>query len=138
MIVLDTNVVSELMRPSGSDTLLTWFRHQRHADLRTSSITVAEIQYGVARLPESRRQRQMAEDAAKVWTLFPDAVLPFDETAANEYARVRVRRERAGRPIHRFDAQIAAICLVHRATLATRNVKDFEGTGVEVVDPWSA
>ena len=138
MIVLDTNVVSELMRPAGSGTLVTWFRQQVPAELMTSSITVAEIQYGIERLPASRRQREMAEAAAKVWTLFPNAVLPFDRAAANEYARVRVRRERAGRPIQRFDAQIAAVCLVHRATLATRNVKDFEGTGVEVVDPWSA
>jgi hypothetical protein len=137
VIVLDTNVVSAMMTGL-EDPARRWLSEQERAVLRTTSITVAEVEFGIARLPEGRRRRDLAEQAGRVWETFPDFALPFDTRAAYAFGELRALRERAGRPIQRFDAQIAAICLVRGATLATRNVKDFEGTGVEVVDPWAA
>ena len=136
MIVLDTNVVSAIMRPHLNEPVATWFTAQDPTALRTTIITAAEIEYGIAVMPDGHKRRELAARAAQVWELFPDAVLVFDREAASAYGAVCARRERAGRPIGPLDAQIAAICLVHGATLATRNVKDFDGTGVDVVDPW--
>lgn len=137
MIVLDTNVVSVMMTGS-DDRVRGWLAGQDADALCTTTITVAEVEFGIAKLPEGQRRRVLADQAARVWDAFPDFAIPFDARAAYAYAEVRARRRHAGRPIAALDAQIAAICVVHRATLATRNTKDFEGTGVEVVDPWSA
>lgn len=138
MIVLDTNVVSELMRPSPSPVVGRWVRNRPPADLYTTSITVAEIGYGIERLPEGQRKDVLAGTAAEVFSTFADHILPFDDPAAAAYPAIVVGRERAGTPISGFDAQIAAICRTHRATLASRNVADFDGTGVEVLDPWTS
>ena len=137
MIVLDTNVVSAMMTHL-DDRTRTWLAAQDTGMLRTTAITVAEVEFGIARLPDGRRRRALAEQADRVWEAFPDFALPFDTPAAHAYAQVRARRRLAGRPIEPADAQIAAICLVHGAILATHDVKDFDGTGLEVVDPWSA
>lgn len=136
MIVVDTNVTSELMRAAPSETVIRWFRAQRPAELFTTSITVAEVLYGIDRLPEGRRKHLIRLTADDVFAGFAEQVLAFDAGAARRYAAVVSARDRAGAPISGFDAQIAAICGVHGATLATRNVKDFRGTGIEVVDPW--
>lgn len=136
MIVLDTNVVSVMMT-GRDDRVRGWLAAQDTDALRTTTITVAEVELGIAKLPDGRRRRALAEQADSVWDAFPEFAIPFDARAAHAYAEVRARRLKVGRPIAALDAQIAAICVVHRATLATRNVKDFETTGVEIVDPWS-
>ncbi|HWH01830.1 MAG TPA: type II toxin-antitoxin system VapC family toxin [Pilimelia sp.] len=136
MIVLDTNVVSELMRAAPDPAVLAWIRERPGDDMCTTAVTVAEIRYGIARLPEGRRREALHQAATEIFAAFSDQVLPFDLAAAGAYAAVVAQREVLGRPIDGFDAQIAAICRAHAATLATRNTKDFADTGVIVVDPW--
>jgi predicted nucleic acid-binding protein len=138
MIVVDTNVVSELMKSSPSTVVRAWLLAQRPVELFTTSITVAEILNGIERLPEGQRKDAFQTAATDVFTSFDDHVLPFDQDAAVAYAPLVQRRDQWGLPIDGFDAQIAAICNSHAATLATRNVKDFEHTGVTVIDPWQA
>jgi predicted nucleic acid-binding protein len=136
MIVLDTNVVSELMRAMPAPVVLAWLNGHPDNDLCTTAITVAEIRYGIARLPAGRRREALHQLANGIFAAFPDQVLSFDLAAASAYADVVAHRESLGHPIDGFDAQIAAICRVHDATLATRNTKDFTETDVAVVDPW--
>lgn len=138
MIVLDTNVTSELMKPSPHAGVQGWVRAHRSNELYTTSITLAEIRYGIERLPAGRRRDLLKVTADDVFATFEDQVLPFDANAAAGYPMIVTRRDRAGLPIEGFDAQIAAICHMHDATLATRNVKDFEKTGIELIDPWRA
>ena len=138
MIVADTNVVSELMRPEPSSAVLAWIENRPADDLYTTAITVAEIRYGIERLPEGQRRDVLAATASEVFATFAEQVLPFDVRAAARHGQIVAGRERAGAPITGFDAQIAAICQASGAILATRNGKDFDGTGVDVVDPWEA
>ena len=138
MIVVDTDVTSELMRPSPSTAVAAWVRARPAAELRMTSITLAEVLYGIERLPDGRRKDVLKTAAQDVFSAFAEHLLAFDARAAREYAELVSSRERAGAPIDGFDAQIAAICRVHGAILATRNVKDFRGTGIEVIDPWRA
>jgi predicted nucleic acid-binding protein len=138
VIVLDTNVVSELMRTSPAVGVLSWLRQQQAADLFTTAVTLAEVRYGIARLPAGHRRDELTRTAHEVFGAFLDQILPFDSAAANLYADLVAARERGGSPINGFDAQIAAICLDHGAPLATRNGKDFRATGVDVIDPWGA
>ena len=139
MIILDTNVVSELIRAAPDPGVRAWVNSRASTQVATTAITAAELHYGVARLPVGRRRQQLS---VAVSALLNDAlrgrILPFDERAARQYADVITGRERAGRPIGVPDAQIAAICRELGAVLATRNAKDFEKTGVELVDPWQA
>lgn len=104
--------------------------------MATTAITIAEIRYGLARLPAGRRTDRLQETVEEVLDAFPRQVLPFDDAAARLYGVIAAARERVGRPIDAFDAQIAAITRSHQARLATRNTKDFEDTGVELLDPW--
>jgi predicted nucleic acid-binding protein len=136
MIILDTNVVSELMRPRPAPTVVAWLQRHPSRDLFTSAITVAEIRYGIARLPAGRRRETLAQAAAEIFTAFPDQILPFDLAAAHAYADIVSRRESLGAPIDGFDAQIAAVCRTHAADLATRNGRDFTDTGIAVINPW--
>lgn len=136
MIVLDTNVVSEIMRAVPDPGVSGWLRQHPPGTLRTTAVTVAEIRYGIARLPAGRRQTALLQAAGEIFAAFSEQVLPFDHAAAQAYADVVAGREKAGSPIDGFDAQIAAICRVNRAALATRNGKDFVDTGVTIVDPW--
>jgi predicted nucleic acid-binding protein len=136
VIVLDTNVTSELMRPSPSSMVTAWVRSRTPTELFTTSITLAEILYGIERLPGGRRREVLRSTATEVFTTFADHVLPFDASAAVEYARIVGDRDRAGAPIDGFDAQIAAISRVHGAALATRNIKDFRDLGLQLIDPW--
>jgi len=136
VIVVDTNVASELMRPSPSSAVTAWVRARSASELYTTSITLAEVRYGIERLPDGRRKDLFRIAAEEVFSAFADHVLAFDAKAAVEYAGVVASRDRAGAPIDGFDAQIAAICRVHGATLATRNVKDFHDTEIAVTDPW--
>jgi predicted nucleic acid-binding protein len=138
VVILDTNVLSELSRQVPSENVVAWLDAQPADETATTAVTVAEILYGVARLPEGRRKVGLAE---AVQGMLEDdlrgRVEPFDATAAALYAAIVSGRERIGRPISMADAQIASICRKLRATLATRNGRDFEGTGIDVIDPWS-
>jgi predicted nucleic acid-binding protein len=136
MIVLDTNVVSELMRPDPAPGVARWVRERDRRELLTTAITVAEVRHGVARLPDGRRKQALLAAADEVFSAFGDQVLPVDAAAAVHYADIASGRERAGKPIAGFDALIAAVCRSQGAALATRNVADFGGTGIEVIDPW--
>lgn len=137
MIVLDSNVVSELMRPSPSPVVLSWVDFQLRDELHVTSVSVAEILVGIERLPNGRRKDGLARAFVEILSArFPGQVLDFDYPAAIKYASLAVRRERIGRRTEVPDAQIAAICLAHGAALATRNGKDFEETGVKLINPW--
>lgn len=139
MIVLDTTVVSELMRANPEPAVVAWTAAQAFPELYTTTITRAEIQYGIAILPAGRRRAALADGAMRMFLrVFTGRVLIFDAAAADRYAEIRSTRRRAGRPISPLDAQIAAIALAHRAAVATRNVRDFDGCGVEIVNPWTA
>jgi predicted nucleic acid-binding protein len=136
VIVLDTNVVSELMRPAPADAVLAWLRAQRRGVLTTTAVTVAEIRFGLARLPPGRRARELRDAADLVMSAYPGQVLPFDAGAAALHGDIAAQRQRSGQPIDALDAQIAAIRRLRGAPLATRNTTDFVGTGVRLIDPW--
>jgi predicted nucleic acid-binding protein len=136
MIVVDTNVTSELMKPSPAAAVTGWVRARPGTELYTTSITLAEILFGISRLPDGRRKEVLRTTASDVFAAFEDRVLPFDSNAAVHYAEVVGGRDRLGLPIDGFDAQIAAICRAHGAALATRNLRDFQHTDVTLVDPW--
>lgn len=139
MIILDTNVVSELIRATPDPGVRAWVNSRPSTQVATTAVTAAELHYGVARLPVGqRRQRLAATVSALLNDVLRGRVVPFDERAARRYADVVTGREHAGRPIEVLDAQIAAICRELGAVLATRNIKDSEGTRVELVDPWQA
>lgn len=137
-ILLDTNVLSELMRPAPAAEVLAWFDRQPDAVFHTSAITRAEILLGVALLPPGKRRDRLAEAAEQMFDEdFPGRCLPFDEACANEYALLVADRTRQGKAVSTEDVQIAAIALVHSMPLATRNGKDFAGiVGLTVVNPW--
>jgi predicted nucleic acid-binding protein len=137
MIILDTNVVSELMRPEPAAQVAGWVRGRDRRELRMTSITLAEIRFGIARLPDGRRKQVLLNTADDIFRAFSDQVLPVDEAAAEQYAVIASTRERAGKPIAGFDALIAAVCRSRNAALATRNLPDFDDTGIEVIDPWA-
>jgi predicted nucleic acid-binding protein len=136
MIVFDTNVVSELMKATPDETVLSWALAHREYGMYTTAITVAEIRLGIEQMPDGRRKARMAEAAGEAFTTFSDTVLPFDVVAAVLYPQVVVGRFKAGLPIDDADAKIAAICRIVDATLATRNTKDFVETGIRLVNPW--
>lgn len=137
MIVLDTNVLSELMRPQPDSQVIAWLDAQAVDELLVTAITVAEILYGLARLPDGKRKAVLLDTALVMLREdFAGRILAFDELAAECYATLVAGRERTGCPISMADAQIAAICLSHGVVLATRNVKDFEGLGFELINPW--
>ncbi|MES1936772.1 type II toxin-antitoxin system VapC family toxin [Salinisphaera hydrothermalis] len=140
MIVLDTNVLSELMRPAPTPLVVDWVDAvSAREDVAITAITVAEILYGIERLPEGRRKQQLGGVAAMMFEEdFAGAILSFDAEAAVHYAERVAASEAAGRPASLADAQIAATCLSHGATLATRNTQDFEALGGALVNPWAS
>jgi toxin FitB len=136
VIVVDTNVVSELMRPSPDPQVREWVSAQAPSELCITAITVAEIRYGLERLADGRRKQSLLAAATELFAAFSDYIQPFDADAAVWYATIVAHRDRLGMPIDGFDAQIAAICRTCSAALATRNARDFQQTGTEVIDPW--
>jgi len=137
--VLDTNVLSELTRAEPALHVREWISHYPLAELFTTSVTVAEIRYGIARLPDGRRKTLLIEAANRMFTRrFNGRILPFDWAAADLYSEIRNGRKERGRPMSAPDAQIASIVAVHGADLATRNTRDFEGAGITVINPWDA
>ena len=138
-MVLDTNVVSELMRPEPDAAVLAWLNEQAADTLWLNSVVVSELLYGVARLPDGKRRAQLALAVqAMLAEDFSGRVLPFDLEAAVVYADLVAMRERQGQPVDVADSQIAAICLTHGASLATRNTKHFDGLGLMLLNPWAA
>ena len=138
MILLDTNVISELMRAEPAEIVLDWFGQHDATDLFISAITEAELRTGVAILPDGQRRDrlQLAIDAM-IDQDFQAHVLPFDSPAAKAYADIAAQRRAAARPIAEADCQIAAIARAHRAPVATRNIKDFDGCGIRLINPWN-
>ena len=139
MILLDTNVLSEVMRPKPNPAVLTWVDSQELTGLWTCTIVVAEVLSGLDLMPAGNRKERLGEKAEQMFSnLFTDRVLNFDQLAARIYGTVLLKRRNRGRPIDEMDALIAATALAHGATLATRNTADFEDCGVELVNPWEA
>lgn len=139
MILLDTNVVSEAMRPAPASDVLEWLDKQSVTGLFTTAITEAELRFGLARMDAGRRRDGLAAALDRALeTLFRGRVLPFDRDAARAYSEIAVHRFAIGRPISQLDCQIAAIARARGGAVATRNVTDFADTGVEIIDPWSA
>jgi len=137
MIILDTNVVSELMRASPDARVLRWFSSQSAEDLHITSVTMAGILYGVELIAGARRREVVRAGAEKMFeAVFADRILTFEDRAARAFSQIASSRRRQGKPMSEFDAQIAAITRVHGATLATRNPFVFEGCGVRLVNPW--
>lgn len=138
MFVLDTNVVSELMRPVPEPAVRAWVAVRRAGDMYFSAVSEAELRYGVAILPAGRRRKTLAEAVdGLVREDFAGRVLPFDSVAAQAYAEIAATRRRAGRPVCQADCQIAAVAQARGFAVATRNVRDFAGMGIEVVNPWA-
>lgn len=138
MIVLDTNILSELIRPAPAPEVKNWLLHGTEGQaLVTTVITVSEIEYGLSRLPDGRRRKELEERfAALTGAHFEFAVLPLDEQAARLAGSMRAAREAMGLHAQSADMMIAAITALARASLATRNVKDFTETGIKIVNPW--
>ena len=138
MIVLDTNVVSELMRDVPNPDVRIWMDDLPTRDLFVTAVTEAEIRTGIAFLPQGARRQGLANAAERTLEgLFADRILPFDSGAARAYAEIAAGRRRKGRPIGEADCQIAAIARSRGMAVATRNVRDFADTGVETIDPWA-
>ena len=139
MVILDTNVVSELMRPRPEPAVVAWVNAHPPRDLFVTSLTEAEVRAGIAFLAPGKRRRGLAEAADRAFgELFEDRVLAFGRQAARAYAAIAAERRRAGRPMSQIDCQIAAIARSMRASVATRNVRDFDGVGIPVLNPWEA
>lgn len=139
MIVLDTNVISELMKASPAESVAQWIARIPATSLYTTSITQAEILHGVLLLPAGKRRSAIMAAAEAMFNEdFAERILPFGSDAAICYGDIAAARHRAGLPIASFDAQIAAIARSSGATVATRNAKDFDRCGIDVANPWEA
>ena len=139
MIVLDTNVLSEALRPVPEPSVLHWLAKQSRASLFTTTVTRGEVLFGTRVLSDGKRRRGLWDAAKKIFSEdFAGQVLSFDSDAADVYAEIAASRRMAGKPISQFDAMIVAMARSRGASLATRNVQDFEDCGVDVVNPWTA
>lgn len=137
MIVLDTNVLAEMLKPTPEAGVVAWMKGQSRASLFTTAITRGEIMRGIRILPEGQRRQALWDAALKIFNdEFVGRVLSYDNDSADLYAEIGATRRAAGRPISQFEAQIAAVTRSRGADLATRNVKDFEDCGIEVINPW--
>jgi toxin FitB len=136
--ILDTNVLSELLRTRPSPTVLAWFAAQPPASLSVTAVTQAEMMLGARLLPTGKPRTALERALSSMFDEdFPGRVLPFDSQAVPAYVAIVAERRSIGRPISQFDAQIAAIARSSGARLATRNTVDFEQCGIDVIDPWA-
>ncbi|EQD57817.1 PilT domain-containing protein [mine drainage metagenome] len=139
MIILDTNVISELMRPMPASEVMSWMAAQPRGLLHTTTINQAEILYGIAALPEGRRRQALARAAEAMFAEdFAGRILPFGSAAAACYAGIVMKRRLAGSPIEGFDGVIAAVAVSAGARVATRDCAGFSGCGLTLIDPWRA
>lgn len=137
MIILDTNVLSELMRLKPIITVLNWVNSKPVEDLGITAITVSEILYGIGKLSEGKKKKELLSKAESMFEEdFRGHIFPFDELAAVEYSIIVLQREKLGLPISMADAIIASISMSNDYPLATRNTKDFTNTGVQLINPW--
>lgn len=138
MIVLDTNVLSELVKPEPNATVLAWIAKQRRGELYTTTISEAEIAYGLALLPKGRRREALTQAVARLLGEgLGGRIFPFDRAAATAFGELAAKRRAIGKPIATADGQIAAIARARGATLvATRDVAGFDACGVRIADPW--
>jgi len=138
MIVLDTNVLSEALKPSPSGMVLRWLAAQESSAVFISTITQAEVLYGIEVLPAGKRKMRLAAVIEKLFSEeFQGRILSFDEDSARVLSKIVTGRETAGRPISQFDAMIAAIARSRGAAVATRHINHFEHCGIRVINPWT-
>ena len=139
MIVLDTNVLSELARPQPEPAVVDWVDGYESVEFVITALTAAEIRAGVALLPPGRRQREVGQRMETLLTeTFSGRILAFDVDSTAHYASILATRRRIGRLIGSMDAQIAAVCAQHESALATRNTDDFTELGLTLIDPWQS
>jgi len=138
MIVLDTNVISEAMKPDPAPDVRNWLDDQPAETLHLTSVTIAELLFGIGALPDGRRKTKLAAALNGVLELFEGRILPFDTEAAHHYAALAVKARNAGKGFPMPDGYIAAIAVRHGFTVATRDASAFEAAGVAVIDPWKA
>ncbi|MBX6369619.1 MAG: PIN domain-containing protein [Rhodospirillales bacterium] len=139
MILLDTNVLSALMRREADPAVVAWLDAQPPESIWITAITVFEIRFGLAILARGRKRKALEEAfASALEEDFDGRVLAFDQAAADAAAAIAARQRQAGRPVEIRDVQIAGIAAARRATLATRNIRHFEGTGITLIDPWAS
>ena len=137
MILLDTNVISELMRPHPERAVLKWIQSYPRAELWTSSVVIAELLSGIELMTAGHKRDALRESVeGMIAEDFRGQVLSFNVAASRCYGKILSHRKQIGRPIREMDAEIASIALLHRAKLATRNTADFEDCGVELLNPW--
>jgi toxin FitB len=137
VLILDSNVLSELLRPKPNSDVVSWLEAQPRHQLYTTSITRAEILYGVSCLPRSSRRQKLWDAALSIFNHdLAERVLSFDGDAADRYAEIAAARRSLGKPISQLDAMIASITRVHRGQIVTRNLADFQDCGVGLVNPW--
>ena len=137
MFVLDTNVVSELMRPAPAPAISSWVAERATSSLFLTAVTEAELRFGLAVMPPGKRRDSLRADLERMLdTGFANRILPFDSDAARAYAEIAAGRRGIGRPIGQADGQIAAIARARGMAVATRNVRDFEDMGIDIFNPW--
>lgn len=137
MILLDTNVMSEMMKLTPAPQVMDWIDQKKNISLFVSTVTIAEISYGLNALPEGKRRQQLEEAFDKAIRLgFEHRIMPFDASAAHVYGKIMAQRKAAGRPLSAPDGQIAAIAHAQGFILATRNGRDFIDCGIEIVNPF--
>jgi predicted nucleic acid-binding protein len=138
MILVDTNVLSELLRPEPAKQVERWLSAQDGAKVYFTTVGEAELRHGVALLPAGKRRNSLITAIEGLLDEdFRDRILPFDRAAARAFATISAKRRAEGRPISQFDSQIAGIARAHEAIVATRNTGDYEGCGVDLIDPWT-
>jgi predicted nucleic acid-binding protein len=138
MIILDTNILSEFMKREPSPRVVAWIGQQPGSEVFTTTITEAEIYYGIELLAKGKRRAKLLEAAEAMFEVdLAGRIFSFESDAARAFSGIAAKRRALGKPISHADAQIAAISQVRRATLATRNVADFEDCGITVVNPWA-
>ena len=138
MIILDTNIVSEPLKPKPDAAVLAWLDRQAPETLYLTTITLAELQAGIETLPMEKRRTALQVATTELVAQFEGRVLSFDQDSSHAFGRVFADTQAAGNPIHFGDCAIAAIAIKHGFMLATRNVRDYKGTGIELINPWNA
>jgi predicted nucleic acid-binding protein len=137
MVILDTNVISEIFRPAPDEGVGGWLREQPPDQVFVTSVNKAELLTGLALMQDGKRKRALADSIELFFEeRLTTPVLGFEEAVAVQYARIFSQRRQAGRPISEMDCEIAAIALTHGYALATRNVLDFENCGIALINPW--
>ncbi len=138
MIVVDTNIISEMMKATANESVVAWLNQQDTSSLYLTTVTIAEIQYGLYVLPQGKRRRRLEDGFSRLHTeAFEGRVLDFDETAAHQYGKLMSYRKQEGHPMSVLDGQIASIASVHGFGVATRNVRDFEECGLLIINPFA-